>query len=234
MSEHQKETPLKTAGSEGGEYCTCLVNPGEGAPTLEQDSGDVSPVTCDTAKLVSGIGQTHTDEPGKEHRRPYLSITLAEIRAMVDNPPSVPKAKGQWFIPSTLPRRSFAEQEQHGEYWMLWADLDKDPKPLAEVDEAVLYLLGRRDYEVFASRSARLDYQKGRVLIPLAVPLSGVDWLACQRVLNDKLEAAGFKPDRTSERAAQLCYLPAEAEFYTSYSMRNGEYFNPLEAWGRP
>lgn len=200
--------------------------------TVAQSAPSVSAVGLHgVPAFVSGIGQTHTDEPGKEYRRPYLSITLAEIREMVNNPPSVPKEKGRWFIPSTLRRRDFAEQRQHGEYWMLWADLDKDPKPLSELDEAVLYLLDMRDYEVYASRSARPSYQKGRVLIPLAVPLSGTDWLACQKVLNDKLEAAGFKTDRASERAAQLCYLPNRGEFYTSYNLRTGECFNPLEAW---
>lgn len=188
--------------------------------------------TTNQPAFVSGRGQYHTDEPGKEKRKPYLSVTLAAIREKVDNPPSVPKAEGQWFIPSTLPSRTFATQESNGEFGMLWADLDNNPKPLSEVCNVVTEdILVWFNVEVYASRSAKVDYQKGRVLVPLVRPLSGANWLLCQKVLNDKLEAYGMTPDRKSEGCAQLCYLPNRGEFYASHSWRQGAFFDPLVTW---
>ncbi len=200
----------------------------ESAPRLPDE---VKPEQSCKVPFVSGIGQYHTNEPDKEKRKPYLSVTLAEIRAMVDEPPSVPKARGQWFIPSTLPRRNAAEQEQHGEYWMLWADLDSNPQPINSVGTIVHELLVMYDFEAYTSRSAKEDYQKGRILIPLAHPLCGADWLICQQLLNNKLEAVGITPDRTNERAAQLCYLPNRGEFYAKQCARLGDLFDPLVSW---
>lgn len=218
-------------------------NPGLAAGVNEtgksKESGTTLPQTVpaniglqNTEHFVSGLGQYHSNEPGAKKRKPYLAVTLADIRAMVDNPPSVPKENGRWFIPSTLPSRTFDEQRDSGKFWILWADLDKDPRPLAEVADAVLTdVVDLHDFEVYASRSARHDYQKGHVFIPLARPLSGADWLLCQKVFNDKLEALGFTPDRKSEGCGQLCYLPNRGEFYESHHMRSGALFDPLTAW---
>ncbi len=193
-------------------------------------NADTTPDNGDTsirAKFVSGEGQYHTDEPGKENRRPYSVVTLADIREMVDCPPSVPKAKGRWFIPSTHLSRGKDQQIARGEYWMLWADLDTDPKPIDTVDEVVGGILAFCDYEIYTSRSANVDRQKCRILVPLAAPLKPSEWVACQRQLNDDLEAAGLVPDRVNERLQQLCFLPNRGEFYASRSLRTG---NPYPA----
>jgi hypothetical protein len=182
------------------------------------------------AKFVSGEGQYHTNEPGKANRRPYSVVTLAEIRALVDSPPSVPKAKGRWFIPSTHLSRGKDPQLTHGQYWMLWSDLDTDPKPLDVVDAAVLEILAYCDYEIYASRSATIERPKCRVLVPLAAPLSPAEWLACQKQLNDDLEAAGLVPDRSSERVQQLCYLPNRGEYYDSRSLREGNLYSAIDS----
>lgn len=182
--------------------------------------------------FVSGLGQYHSNEPGAKKRKPYLAVTLADIRAMVDSPPSVPKENGRWFIPSTLASRSKGAQYDTGEFRMLWADLDSNPRPLTEVADAVLYdIVDLHNFEVYASRSAREDYQKGRVFIPLATPLSGADWLLCQKVFNDKLNALGFTPDPVNVCCNQLCYLPNRGEFYESHYLRSGPLFDPLTAW---
>ncbi|NTV71552.1 MAG: hypothetical protein HGA71_15575 [Azonexaceae bacterium] len=184
------------------------------------------------AAFVSGLGQFHSNGPAAKKRKPYLAVTLADIRAMVDNPPSVPKENGRWFIPSTLATRTFDEQHDNGEFWILWADLDKAPRPLSEVADAVLGdIVDLHDFEVYASRSSRRDCQKGRIFIPLAAPLSGADWLLCQKVFNDKIEALGFTPDRKSEGCGQICFLPNRGEFYESHHMRSGALFDPLTAW---
>ena len=186
-------------------------------------------------ELLSGFGQYHTNEadPDNPDKKltPYVSIDLDSIRALVDEPQRVDKEQAQWLIPSTLQSRTFAAQEARGEFWLLWADLDKDPKPIDEVEATLCEVIPNSDFEVYASRSAREDHQKARILIPLFKPLCGADWLLFQEVLNDKLDGAGLTPDRVSEGAAQLCYLPNRGEFYDSRSARWGDYFDPLEAW---
>jgi putative DNA primase/helicase len=183
--------------------------------------------------MTSGFGKYHTNQNGKG--RPYSTVDLAGIRQLVDNPQEVDKGKAQWFIPSTLQSRNFKDQEEHGQYWMLWADLDEDPKPLLLVKEAMDNVLENwlqpHNFEIYASKSAREDCQKGRLLIPLAKALSGSDWLNCQEIFNDKLEACGITPDRASQGAAQLCYLPNRGEFYEAHSERNGESFDPFKMW---
>jgi hypothetical protein len=182
--------------------------------------------------MTSGTGQYHTNEPHAKIRHPYTSIDLTGIRALVDSPKSVDKAQGQWLIPSTLPTRTFAKQEEEGEFWMLWADLDADPKPISEVD-AVLRgnVIPEYDFELYTSRSAREDLQKARILIPLSRPMSGSDWMLCQELFGDKLAAAGIIPDRAAERPAQLCYLPNRGVFYSARSVREGKLLNPILTW---
>lgn len=190
-----------------------------------------NPITI--ARFVSGLGQHHTNDadPNNSNKKltPYLEIGLAGIRALVDNPQQVDKTQAQWFIPSTLKSRNFKEQQAQGEYWMLWADFDKNPKLLKELNDLVS--AWGFDYEIYSSRSATIDNQKGRILIPLNKPLSGADWVICQKLLNDIFEAHGFTPDRASERAAQLCYLPNAGDFYERYPKRNDVYFDVINAW---
>jgi hypothetical protein len=187
-------------------------------------------------KLTSGYGQFHTNDfdPKKPEKRltPYASIDLAGIRAKVDNPQIVDKTKAQWLIPSTLPSRTFAKQEQDGEFWMLWADLDADPKPISEVGSILRQtIIPGNDFELYASKSAREDFQKARIIIPLTKPLSGADWMLCQELLGDKLAAAGIAPDRAAERPGQLCYLPNRGAYYEARSAREGVCLDPMTAW---
>lgn len=184
------------------------------------------------AQMTSGFGQFHTNEPGKDMRQPYAEIDLAGIRTLVDNPQQVDKSQAQWLIPSSLRSRKFKEQEAHGQFWLLWADIDKDPPTLDSLQSTLYFeILDGFDHEIYTSRSAREDYQKSRILIPLDKPLSGADWLLCQQILNDKLEERNIIPDRKSEGCAQLCYLPNRGEFYDSRSNRDGMLFDPSDTW---
>ena len=184
------------------------------------------------AALCSGFGQFHTNEPGKTKRTPYALITWAGIVALVDHPQKVDKAKAQWLIPSALPSRTFKHQEAEGKFWVLWADLDKSPPTMQRlVDVLTLEIIGAADFEVYSSRGATVETPKARILIPLGQPLSGADWVLAQEVLNDELERHGIEPDRVSEGAAQLCYLPNRGAHYVTASQRAGERFDPLRAW---
>ena len=150
--------------------------------------------------MTSGIGQHHTDEPGKENRKHYLTIDFVGIRALVDTPQQINKTQAKWLIPSTYPSRNFKEQEQHGEYWMLWADLDKNPPTLPDLADSIENLLDGCDFEIYNSRRATAENQKARVLIFIDYPLCYADWTLAQEILNDKFEALGIIPDRANER----------------------------------
>ena len=180
-----------------------------------------------THQMVSGIGADHTDKYGKE----YLMIGWDAITALVDKPQQVDKAQAQWLIPSSHKTRTFKEQEQHGQYYCLWADLDDKPPSLYNIEDHFINLLSGCDYELYNTSSATVGNQKARALIPLQNPLPFMTWRMAQQLLNDKLEALGIKPDRANERAAQLCYLPNRSNFYGSRSSRNDLFFDPMQTW---
>jgi len=182
------------------------------------------------AKMVSGIGQFHTNEPDKAKRTPYLAISYSDIVTLVDKPQQVDKSHAQWFIPSTEPTRTYKKQEQHGRYFCLWADLDKHPPTLSKLEKMLKGIIPS-DYEIYNTSSANADNQKARILIPLTEPLNFSDWVMAQQVLNSKLEALGIIPDTANERSAQPCYLPNRGKFYGSRSQRDGYFFKPLVAW---
>jgi len=179
----------------------------------------------DIKKMVSGKGQYHSDKT-----KEYLAIDWGEVTTLVDIPQTVDKAQAQWLIPSILKSRIFKEQEQHGQYLLLWADLDKQPPNISEL-ETVIKGITASDYEIYNTSSATLDNQKARILIPLLEPLSFADWTLSQQILNDKLEALGIVPDRANERAAQVCYLPNKGKLYNSRSSRMGVFFNATFEW---
>ena len=183
-------------------------------------------------KFCSGFGQYHTNEPNakkpKKKLTPYIGITLEDIRALVDHPQQVEKKSAQWMIPSTLMSRTFKKQEEDGQFLCLWADIDKDAPPLNKLAK----IHSEYAYEIYTSRSATSENPKCRLLLPLSRSLSGADWMLCQEILNDDLAANNITPDRATERAGQLCYLPNRGEYYDSHSNRDNNLLDPLYDWG--
>ena len=185
-----------------------------------------------TPTMISGYGKHHTNTPTAENPRPLLHISLADIRARVDNPQQVDKDSAQWFIPSSFESRIAADQERDGKYWALWADLDEGEKPVPEVHDAMLCrIVGAVDFEVYSSRTATPERPKARIFVPLDQQLCCADWVLAQQVFNDKLEADGLTPDRASERVNQVAYLPNRGALYESRSERTGVFFDPMTAW---
>lgn len=176
---------------------------------------------------ISGYGQYHTS---KSKGKTYKPIDLQYIRKLVDEPQQTPKKSAQWFIPSSLPSRVFEEQELHGEYGYLWADLDVNPKPIWFV-ALVMNSVMDADYEIYTTSSASEDTPKARIIIPLANPLKAHDWSKCQDVLNKLLSQFEITTDDVNKRYAQLCYLPNKGEYYESQSVREGRCFEPLILW---
>ena len=188
-----------------------------------------------TIKVCSGFGQFHTNEPDakKPHKilTPYLKIGLSSLKLLVKEPQNVAKSNAQWFIPSDLPTRNFKKQESNGKYSFLWIDIDETPPVLHVLDEALYSIIADCQLLIYTSKSATEANQKSRALIPLDTPIICTDWVLCQQILNDKLEAKWITPDRAAERSAQLCYLPNRGGFYDSITVDRGELFKPLEAF---
>jgi hypothetical protein len=162
--------------------------------------------------LCSGYGQWHS--PNNNHNpRDYLAISMEAIRAMLPDPPSVEKSQAQWAIFSTLPSRVHAEQREQGQFHALWADIDDTAgMTIAEiVDRCNGFLL---DFWVYTSSSATLKNPKFRIIVPLVEPVDGHRFIILQKILNDKLQENGITPDRATERAGQVCYLPNLGEYY--------------------
>jgi hypothetical protein len=173
--------------------------------------------TANEPQLCSGQGKYHTNSPNAKNPRPYVSVTLSQIKVMAANPQSVPKESAQWAIFSTLPSREHAEQKERGQFFALWADIDA-PGDLTFsqiVGAACLAVQGQ--FFAYASRSATETEQKARLIVPLAAPVPGDLFVMLQKILNDKLEAVGITPDRATERAGQVCYLPNRGAFYDWY-----------------
>lgn len=181
--------------------------------------------------LCSGFGQFHSNEETADKRTPYATICFDQVRQLADHPQQVDKTQAQWLIPSTLPSRVFKEQEANGVFWLSWADIDTNPVAIAGIAEIIERLIPGNDFEIYTSKSATQDNQKCRVLIPFNKPLCFADWSLCQEILNDHLQTNGIEPDRSSERPAQLCYLPNRGAFYDSKSKRDGIFFEPLTVW---
>lgn len=168
---------------------------------------------CLNIQLCSGFGQYHSDKAEK-NAKDFISVTLADIEQMLVNPPEVPKPQAQWCIFSTLPSREHAEQRRSGQFYALWADID-DPQgmTLEQMFSQAVFVLPF-NLIAYTSKSATEDNQKARIIIPLGAPVNGSTFAIMQKVLNDKLETAGIKPDIVTPRTGQICYLPNRGEFY--------------------
>ena len=158
--------------------------------------------------LAHGSKDTCIHNPQAE----YKGITLAEIAVMVGEPQATEKADAAFFIPSTYRKhdgRKHAAQREHGEYWMLAVDIDKGSPSLTDVKEAINTVTGDAAALIYSSSGASEDERKWRVLIPLAEPLSGTEYVEAQMALFEQLEREhGIICDAALSRAGQPIYLP--------------------------
>ena len=110
-------------------------------------------------RFCSGFGQYHTNEfdPQKPEKKltPYIQISFSELMALVDDPQQIDKREAQWIIPSNHLSRTFREQEAHGSYFLLWADIDKGNPEIEEV-KTTLNQMGHFNYEIYTTSSATL------------------------------------------------------------------------------
>jgi putative DNA primase/helicase len=163
--------------------------------------------------LCSGFGQFHSDRHAT-NPKPYTSITLADILALLVSPQQIDKSQAQWVIPSATLSRAKDDQLATGKFYALWQDIDA-PSGLS-LQSMANTLVGIVDATVWAytSKSATADNQKCRMVIPLAQPIDAVTFNLVQRVINAKLVDAGITPDTANERINQVFYLPNRGEYY--------------------
>lgn len=174
--------------------------------------------------FASGKGQYHSD--GGQSPRPLQQTSLANIVAMMSSPQTnTDKSDALWIIPSNLPTRAKAAQLADGVFWALWGDLDGGitPPPLtADIAGIVSEALNGAEVMAWSTASATKENQKARLLIPLATPVNGGEYQRLAKALNNKLANLGVVPDRKTESANQIMYLPNKGKFYTTSCAGSG------------
>ena len=171
----------------------------------------------DSPMFCTGFGQFDTH---KSNGLDYQGITGAEIGRMVKDPPSLDKAKAQWFIPSDYQAHDAREHEaqrSHGRFWWLPLDVDENNLPMADIQSALISVAGDGARMIYSTRSSTQENRKWRGLIPLKAPLAGADYADTVTAFYDLLEQASdgvLIPDRALARPGQLVYLPNKGGFY--------------------
>ena len=192
-------------------------------------------ITNESKGLCSGFGKFATDKIKNpngdvELDSSQLNTTrMANIKELADNPESVKKDVAQWVIFSDVKTRTRSKQREQGRYYALWADIDENPIPLEQLAILLGEYFPNTDYELYTSKSAKENYQKSRIIIPLLNTVSGDDFELLQECLNDWLASKNIIPDRASETCNQVCYLPNKGEYYNNISLRDGVYLDGLK-----
>jgi len=181
-------------------------------------------------ELCSGYGRYHTDSPIAPNAKPFNRITYNGIIDMARTPSSTSKPQAQWFIPSTLLSRAKAEQMAKGVFYLLTLDIDHNAPKFSELRRVLSLVVGGSSFLIYTSKSATDTNPKSHIVIPVVAPLTGYRWKLCQMIVNDKFQAEGVEPDRKTEDANQIIYLPNKGKFY-DHSVGSGELFNPLTIW---
>jgi hypothetical protein len=163
-------------------------------------------------------------------------VTIEQIMAMAAAPGSVAKDQAQWAVFSTTIdqwARGHEYQRENGTFWALWGDADKvEGLTWADVVKRAKAALPGIMALVYTSRSATENKPKSRLIVPLAEGIPGRDYPMMAKILNDRMEKAGLPPDRASEGAGQLCYLPNRGEYYQHHIIE-GEILNPADEFAQ-
>ena len=141
----------------------------------------------------------------------YPGISWPEIVRMVKEPQAKDKADASFFIPSTYRQhdgRAHQAQRDRGAFRMLALDVDQGNPHRKEVIQAVRDVLGDVSMLVYSSSGASEDRRKWRVLLPLAVPVSGEEYEAAQSALFYLIRQHGIIADGALARCGQPIYLP--------------------------
>ena len=141
----------------------------------------------------------------------YPAISWPEIVRLCKEPQAKDKVDADFFIPSTYRQhdgRAHQAQRERGSFRMLAIDVDQGNPSRADVIQAVRDVLGAVSMMVYSSSGATTDKRKWRVLLPLAVPISGDEYEAAQAAFFYLLRQHGLMPDGALARCGQPIYLP--------------------------
>jgi AAA domain len=159
---------------------------------------------------------------------PYGTIGNDDIIGMVADPPTVPKERAQWIIPSIYAEYDAREHERQaaeGAFGLLVVDIDDNNLPLSEVSDAFDAVVPGTRRLIHSTRSSTPDDRRWRVMIPLAALLPGRDYKDTADAFYDLLEDASddvLIPDRAAARPGQLVYLPNRGEHYEHLISKEG------------
>ena len=181
-------------------------------------------------RLASGRGQYHSD--GGNNPKPLRSIILADIERMMTKPQQCEKSQAEWVIFSdTLTRQQAKQRASNGLFYALWGDVDDmQGVTLQALVSELGYALSGVKVLAYTTKSASETNQKSRLIIPIEKALSIDDFIRCQTVLNNKMEALGVIPDCATQRPAQICYLPNKGAFYQTVNT-GSQPFDPITFW---
>ena len=171
--------------------------------------------------LCCGLGQFDTRKPILDDGRPnpkagqpFGRITLPEIAAMMQAPPTAAKGRGRWLLASSYndhDARSFKVQVEKGRYSILLVDIDEGNLPLERVRELAVGLLPGTRALIHSSASATPNNRKWHLIIPLTMEIPYEAFTVYQLALFAAFGHNGAKVDKTLARAAQLFYLPSRS-----------------------
>ena len=157
--------------------------------------------------MAHGSFFTLIDKPDQS----YPAISWPEIVRLCKDPQAKDKVDADFFIPSTYrgnDGRAHQAQRERGAFRMLAIDVDQGNPSKADVIQAVRDVLGKVSMVVYSSSGATPDKRKWRVLMPLAVPVSGDQYEAAQSALFYLISQHGVTPDGALARCGQPIYLP--------------------------
>jgi len=177
-------------------------------------------------QIVSNSVATSTDSAWRNHRvvsfsgskdtrkhsgNDYDTLTLDQVFSMA--PGSDEKMEALAIIPSSYcgsDARTHEVQREKGQYVALALDIDKGGPSLTVVAGAIQSFTGDGVAAlIYSSSSASAELQKWRGIIPLAAPVTFVQWQELQHALFRHFEqATGLKPDYALDRAGQPVYMP--------------------------
>ena len=197
--------------------------------TPQNDRIEIARVMQSPQCFPTGTGQSDTRVTTLKDGRPnphpcagtaYPTITEAEIVAMITNPQSVEKQKARWFLPSSYvacDARDHAVQRKIGLFWWLCIDIDENNLKLEVVASALEALAPGASRLLYSTRSSTVDSRRWRALLPLEVPLAGVDYTDTAKAffaLLGEVSAGTVRPDPKLALTGQIIYLPNRGELY--------------------
>ena len=167
----------------------------------------ISEISKQMMLVAHGSRDTRINDPASS----YGGMTMRQILNMVEQPQSTEKADAAFVIPSTYrghDGRNHATQREMGEYWMLAIDVDEGNPSLDDLQDTVCAITRNATSLFYSSSGATEQNRKWRVLIPLAEPITGQEYIDVQLALFAMLDRNSIKADAALSRCGQPIYLP--------------------------